>query len=113
MTTVRANCDTCGTVFVPAAVITVRLEEDESSGTYEFCCPSCFTLVVRPASIDTANLLLKNGSRHGPRNVPAEVDERPGGDPINHNDLIDFHEMIWDQERWREALDQLVETPNS
>ncbi len=112
MATVRANCETCGTVFVPAAAITVRLAPGEIEGNYEFCCPSCMTLVVRVTSPDTAGLLLKNGSRQGDWNIPAEVGERPDGPPINHNDLIDFHEMIWDETQWHGALDQLAHTPN-
>ena len=54
-----------------------------------------------------AVLLLASGVVMSPGDAPAEIDERPYfEDPITHDDLLDFHDLLHRDDSWFESLSQ-------
>ena len=49
---------------------------------------------VRSAEPDVVDVLVSAGVQLTEWHLPAELVERPAGDPITHDDLLDFHEML-------------------
>ena len=107
MSTVRTPCDTCGVVLVPAEDIVVSVAAHNTSGFYEFDCPQCETHQRHKTTLDTVSLLLEHGCPMMADSVPAEVREPREGVPIGYDDLIDFHDFVWDTHRFNAALDEL------
>jgi len=104
-TLIRATCDDCGDVQLGTGDLVVRLCEDNESGTYVFRCPKCDTPVVRPTDQATIDLLVSAGVRLELWSLPAElVEHRPVGAPFDHDDLIDFHQLL----RSRGWFDELL-----
>lgn len=94
-TLIRATCGDCGDVQLGTHDLVVRLCEDTESGTYVFRCPNCDNPVVRPADASTIDLLVASGVRLELWSIPAElVEPHPVGAPFQHDDLIDFHELL-------------------
>lgn len=103
-TLIRATCSDCGDVELGTNDLVVRLCEQTEAGTYVFRCPVCATPVVRPADRPTLDLLVSSGCRLEVWRAPAELTEgRPGGAPLTHDDLIDFHELLRG-DRWFDDL---------
>ena len=50
VTTIRANCPTCGDVQLTADDLTVRVCADDERGSYCFRCPDCRQAVAKEAS---------------------------------------------------------------
>ena len=85
--------------------VTVRVCADDDSATYLFPCPVCELTVVKDAEQHIVDLLAASGVEVVVWVLPAELRERPsGGRPFDHDDLLDFHALL-DQEEW---FDQLV-----
>jgi hypothetical protein len=59
--------------------------------------------VVKPAEPRIVDMLVASGVQLVEWKLPAELFERRGGDPITHDDLIDFHRLL-QSEDWFEAL---------
>jgi predicted RNA-binding Zn-ribbon protein involved in translation (DUF1610 family) len=107
MATIRASCPDCGDVEFTTRDVQVRVSAPDGSGTYAFSCPGCAVTVVKAAETRTIDLLLASGVVMAPGDVPAEVDERPWfEDPITHDDLLDFHDMLHRDDSWFESLAQ-------
>jgi len=105
MATIRATCPDCGDVEFTSRDVQVRLDsEDSGSGTYAFACPVCTVTVVKAAESRTIDLLLASGVALLPSDIPAEVRERPDGDPLTHDDLLDFHQLLHQDDSWIEQL---------
>lgn len=99
-TLIRATCDDCGDVELGTGDLLVRLCQDTDSGTYVFRCPQCDLPVVRGAERPIITLLVSSGVQMQLWTLPAELDEaRPDGQPFSHDDLIDFHQLL-EQEDW-------------
>ncbi len=103
MATIRASCPDCGDVEFTTADVQVRISAPDGSGTYSFRCPSCVVTVVKSAEPRTIDLLLASGVEQASAPLPAELDERRDGDPITHDDLLDFHDLLRG-DSWFEAL---------
>ncbi len=107
MATIRASCPDCGDVEFTTRDVQVRVSAPDGSGTYAFSCPGCAVTVVKAAETRTIDLLLASGVVMAPGDIPAEVDERPWfEDPITHDDLLDFHDMLHRDDSWFDALTQ-------
>ena len=104
MATIRASCGDCGDVELTTADVQVRVCQEDSSGEYSFRCPTCRMTVVKPAESRTIDLLVASGVELSTWSLPAELAERPGGDPITHDDILDFHEMLHTDDDWMAAL---------
>jgi hypothetical protein len=103
MTTIKATCPDCGEVDLTADDILLRIGAVQNSNTYGFSCPSCTCFIEKPADERVVRLLLSGGVMPVLVHVPAEALETHVGPPINHDDLLEFHELMQSQ-NWYEAL---------
>ena len=103
MTTIRANCPSCGDVQLTADDLTVRVCADDESGSYCFLCPDCRCAVAKEASRRIVDLLVSSGVRMQVWRLPAELAESRLGPPLTPDDLLDFHLHLQDS-AWFERL---------
>lgn len=96
MATIRASCNMCGDVQLTTADVTVRVCVSTDQGEYRFQCPGCDELVVRNAEQRTIDLLLAAGVAYKTWSLPEEMFEHHSGPAITHDDILDFHEMLCD-----------------
>ena len=108
MATIRASCADCGDVELTTADVTVRVCTGDNGGAYTFRCPNCRMIVVKQAESSTIDLLVASGVALSTWNPPAELLERRGGPPLSHDDLLDFHRSLHDDEEFRAALASLA-----
>lgn len=106
MTTIRASCPTCGDVELTVEDVTVLVCADDNQGSYAFRCPECLLAVSKGAEPRIVDLLVSSGVRMTVWHLPAELSEVHLGDPISHDDLLDFH-LLLERGNW---FDQLSET---
>lgn len=105
MATIRASCTDCGDVELTTADVHVRVCSLDNQGSYLFRCPLCRMTVVKAAEARTIDLLVASGVSYETWTPPAELVEPRGvGAPITHDDLIDFHALLEDDERFWDAL---------
>ena len=107
MTTIRASCPTCGDVELTVPDVTVRVCTNDNSGAYSFRCPDCSMAVAKPAESRIVELLVQSGVRLLTWRLPAELFERRDGAPIDHDDLLDFHQLLQD-DGWFDQLSSMV-----
>ena len=109
MATIKATCPLCGEVDLTAGDVALRIGAGYPRNTYCFSCPECGDFVEKAADDRVVRLLLSGGVMPTLVNVPAEALEIHEGPPINHDDLLTFHEMM----KNNEALFELIEGPIS
>lgn len=107
MTTIRANCPSCGDVQLRAFDITVRVCSDDDRGSYCFRCPSCDRAVAKEASRRIVDLLVSSGVRMQVWRRPTELLETHDGPPLTPDDLLDFH-LLLREEDWFARLHEMV-----
>ncbi|HEX2576759.1 MAG TPA: hypothetical protein VHK88_10455 [Aquihabitans sp.] len=107
MATIRASCGTCGDVEVTSQDVTVRVCRDDNAGTYSFTCPVCALTVVKNAEPRIVELLVTSGVRLVTWSLPDELSEPKVGDPIDHDDLLDFHTLL-ETDGWMETLHRMT-----
>lgn len=110
MATIRASCETCGDVELTTADVRVRVCTSDSRGEYSFRCPDCDMTVVKGAEPRTIDLLVASGVQLDTWSLPAELGEIKNGRPINHDDLLEFHDKLHDSGSWNDALSSLLDT---
>jgi endogenous inhibitor of DNA gyrase (YacG/DUF329 family) len=103
VTTIRANCPTCGDVQLTADDLTVRVCADDERGSYCFRCPDCRQAVAKEASRRIVDLLVSSGVRMQVWRLPAELSESRIGPPLQPDDLLDFHLLLAGKD-WFEDL---------
>lgn len=103
MTTIRANCPSCGDVQLTSDDLTVRVCSDTEQGSYTFRCPSCHAAVAKDASRRIVDLLVSSGVRMQVWRLPAELAEVRDGPALTPDDLLDFH-LLLQTEGWFERL---------
>ena len=103
MTTIRANCPSCGDVQLTAEDLTVRVCADDERGSYCFRCPDCQGAVAKEASRRIVDLLVSSGVRMQVWRLPAELTEARIGAPLTPDDLLDFH-LLLEGGDWYEQL---------
>jgi predicted RNA-binding Zn-ribbon protein involved in translation (DUF1610 family) len=108
MATIRASCPDCGDVELTTADVSVRVCDDTNAGTYAFRCPSCSMMVVKPAETRTIDLLVASGVAYSSWRLPAELREAHEGEPISHDDLLDFHALLQDDQALIRAMSDLI-----
>ena len=108
MATIRASCSECGDVELTTHDVHVRVCEADNSGSYSFRCPRCRMAVVKPAEPRIVDLLIASGVAMSMSRLPAELTEPRGGDPITHDDLLDFHELLHRDDSWFAQLASMV-----
>lgn len=91
MATIRASCPTCGDVELTSGEVTVLVCSSNNSSSYAFECPNCEVAVTKPAEPRVVDLLVSTGVRLSVWQLPAEMEERHDGPPINYDDLLELH----------------------
>lgn len=104
MATIRASCGDCGDVELTTADVRVRVCTDTNQGEYLFRCPTCRMAVVKPAEPRTIDLLVASGVAMQTWALPAELWEPRNGRPISHDDVLDFHNSLSDDDTFARAL---------
>ena len=107
VTTIRANCPSCGDVQLTADDLTVRVCSDDERGSYCFQCPECRGAVAKEASRRIVDLLVGSGVRMQVWRLPAELHEAHGGPALQPDDLLDFHLML-EGDDWFAELEDMV-----
>ncbi len=114
MTTIKATCPTCGEVGLTPQE--VRLRVDRSGGPdsfYAFTCPTCRSVVRKPANDRVIRLLVSGGVAVRGTDEPEEAlprlpSPRRAGPAITRDDLLDFHNLLASPD-WFDSLLRLVE----
>jgi hypothetical protein len=108
MATIRATCGDCGDVVLATTDVRVLRCTRDNTTAYTFLCPRCRLVVVRTARARTIDLLVASGVASSSWDYPAELEEpRGSGGPVSHEELLDFHRFLLDDERVSEAVDAL------
>lgn len=100
---IRATCPNCGDVVLPREAMQVRICAEDRSGAYNFVCPQCRMAVSKNAEDRIVQLLVAGGVKLDIWHLPAEIFEERMGPPITHDDLLDFHIQL-QQEDWMADL---------
>ncbi|HEX7165985.1 MAG TPA: hypothetical protein VF230_03295 [Acidimicrobiales bacterium] len=103
MATIRASCPTCGDVELTSRDVTVQVCATNNQGSYAFRCPACNVAVSKLAEQRIVDLLVSSGVRLSVWSLPAELDEHKNGDPIDYDDLLEFHQLL-QEDGWFERL---------
>ena len=103
MTTIKATCPDCGEIDLTADDILLRIGAQSGGNTYGFSCPECSEFVQKAADERVVRLLLSGGVMPTLVHVPAEALEAHSGPPINHDDLIAFHDLL-ESDDWYEQV---------
>jgi hypothetical protein len=64
--------------------------------------------VSKAAEQRIVDLLVASGVKVEVWNLPLELQERPVGEPITHDDLLSFHELL-EGDSWFATLSSMVE----
>ena len=107
MATIRASCNECGDVELTTADVRVRVCLDTGDGEYSFRCPICAMTIVKSAENRTIDLLVASGVSMETWKLPAELNERRVGAPITHDDILDFHQVLENEESLWATLESL------
>lgn len=108
MATIRASCSECGDVELTTRDVAVRVCTHDNQGTYSFRCPSCAQVIVKAAEPRIIELLVASGVKLTTWSMPAELTEpRAGGEPISHDDLLDFHALMQSPD-WIDNLERIT-----
>ncbi len=112
MTTIRASCTICGDVELTVHDVEVRICDTTDAGEYTFDCPRCACAVRRAADPHIIDLLVASGVRLVNWSLPLELFEVHSGPPISHDDLLEFHLQLDDDEAMAWAVESLRERPD-
>lgn len=107
VTTIRANCPSCGDIQLRAEQLTVRYCSDTEHGSYAFRCPTCELAVAKDASARIVDLLATSGVRLQVWHLPAELAEERTGPMLSPDDLLDFH-LLLETDGWFQDLAEQV-----
>jgi hypothetical protein len=112
MATIRASCPDCGDVELTTTDMTVRVCAEDGRGSYAFRCPECAMSVSKAAEQRIVDLLVSSGVRLETWNLPLELREHPVGEPLTHDDVLAFHELL-QTDGWFAGLTAMVESSDS
>ncbi len=107
MAWIRTSCPTCGDVELGTDEVRVMMCSSTIEGSYVFRCPTCRLAVSKPADPDVVDVLVTAGVRLCVWKLPAELEERRHGDPINYDDLLDFHFRLQGED-WIGELERMA-----
>jgi uncharacterized Zn finger protein len=108
MATIRASCPDCGDVELTTRDMTVRICSEDGRGSYLFRCPSCTMTVTKAAEQRIVDLLVSSGVEVEMWSLPMELQERPVGVALTHDDLLAFHELL-ERDDWFADVVAMVE----
>jgi hypothetical protein len=87
---IKATCPECGEVELTAAQVRLMACTNAPLSYYAFDCPACDAEVRKPADKRVVCLLVTGGVVATTWDVPGEAMEAHEGEPLNHDDLLDF-----------------------
>lgn len=90
MSAIGTRCPTCGPVQLPPKSFRLVVCDVEAWSYYSFTCERCGDLVKYHASADEIAILKGAYVIVEPWRVPAEAAEEHRGEPLTHDDLLDF-----------------------
>lgn len=111
VTTIRANCPSCGDVQLTPRDLTVRVCADDEHGSYVFHCPVCELAVAKDANQRIVDLLISSGVRLEVWRRPAELSELHAGPPISADDLLDFHLLLRSDDWFEHVVGMVRRSP--
>lgn len=95
--------------------IPLRIEEvcgrsctSNGDAEYRFTCTECAEINIKPTSAHMIETLEAAGVEIELWELPAELFESHNGPKLTHEDLLDFHTQLSDDDEVAEAIDQLV-----
>lgn len=109
MAKILVTCNDC-TVDIPLSPERVfsRICTDNGEAEYRFICTECDAIVVKPTTSRMVETLEAAGVSVELWNLPAELFEQSHGPILTHEDLLDFHIRLSDDEEVAVAIEQLV-----
>lgn len=114
MTTIKATCHTCGEVGLTPEEIELRVDRSGGDASYyAFTCPSCLSVVRKPADDRVVRLLISGGVHVANVDEPEPVPlkDRYAGPAISHDDILDFHALLGSSS-WFDLLVALTRREN-
>ncbi len=104
MAVIRATCNDCGDIELAPGDVLVRVCLDDQRSSYAFRCPTCHSPVARQVESRLVELLASSGSPVSLWHLPAELAEEHVGPAICHDDLLDFHQLLSNDDAWFDTL---------
>lgn len=108
MATIRASCPDCGDIELTTRDVAVRVCAADNRGSYSFRCPDCRLAVAKDAAPRIVELLVSSGVKMTMWELPAELFEQKLGEVINHDDLLDFHQILHGDDGWFDKVADMV-----
>ena len=66
-------------------------------------------VIVKPAEHRTIDLLVASGVHMDTWTLPAELFEKRSGREIDHDDILDFHRLLDDEDAMAQAMAYITE----
>lgn len=107
MTSIRVTCASCGDLELQTADLRARSCLDDDRHQYRFTCNSCTEITVKDTEFRVIELLEASGVRVDYWELPKEMFETHHGRPITHDDLLEFHLVIEDEDAFEDAIASL------
>lgn len=109
MAKILVTCTDC-TEDIPLAPDQVhsRICTDNGEAEYRFICSACDAIVVKPTTSRMVETMESAGVSVELWSLPAELFEQRRGPSLTHEDLLDFHIQLSDDDEVAEAIEQLV-----
>lgn len=107
MTTLRVTCVECGDIELAVEDVRVRVCVDTDDADYRFTCFSCNMVSVKPMEPRTLDLLSSAGVPVSSWELPADLSETHEGSIINHDDILDFHALLSQDDDFAAAIEAL------
>jgi hypothetical protein len=94
-TPVSVGCSRCGEEQIIASdAMSVVVHKKDATFTYAFTCIYCGQVVCRPLNYHLYQLLRGIAPTYY-FDVPAAMLEEHSGPPISHDDVLEFHRLLW------------------
>lgn len=109
MAKILVTCSSCSEdiPLLPAQVFS-RICTDNGEAEYRFTCTECNSIVVKPTTARMVETLEAAGVPVELWSLPAELFEAHRGPTLTHEDLLDFHIHLSDDDEVAEAIEQLL-----
>jgi hypothetical protein len=99
-TRIRATCPTCGEVELTPPQVELKVCTAAEHSFYAFICPSCASMVTKPADERVVRLLISGGVQAEFWELPAELLEVHDGPALTYDDLLDLHLLLESPDWW-------------
>lgn len=99
MPLVSAECPACGEVLLTLSELSCAIQRERNEALCQFACPLCKLPVTQELLPMDVAMLRAMGANDFNGNVPFELLEHHSGPPLSFDDLLDFHEAIFEATR--------------